>query len=146
MTIPTKGGIGTSSHGSGYGGRGANISLRHRTILEFLDEGCRNDVDSIINQFLYARGIPFNLLFSPYWHEMVSTVNDAPKGYKSLGHDKGSTARLDHEKEKITHSLCKMTNSWNEHGVSIVYDGWTHVKGNPLISVLVVSINSAIFL
>jgi hypothetical protein len=39
-----------------------------------------------------------------------------------------------------------MTNSWNEHGVSIVSDGWTNVKGKPLISVLVVSVSGAIFL
>ena len=39
-----------------------------------------------------------------------------------------------------------MTNSWNEHGVSIAFDGWTNVKGKPLISVTVVSVSGAIFL
>lgn len=39
-----------------------------------------------------------------------------------------------------------MTNSWNEHGASIVSDGWTNVKGKPLISVLAVSTGGAIFL
>ena len=39
-----------------------------------------------------------------------------------------------------------MTNSWNEHGLSIVSVGWTNVKGKPLISVLVVSVSGAIFL
>ena len=79
----------TSTHGSGYGGTpGPNISLRRRTISDFLDEGCRNDVDSKIFRFLYACGVPFNVLRSPYWHEMVSAINDAPKGYKSPGYDK----------------------------------------------------------
>eukprot|EP00253_Pinus_taeda_P034313 PITA_34313 len=78
--------LSASSHGSGYGGtRSPNISLRHRTISNFLDEGCRNDVDSKVYRFLYACGIPFNVLRSPYWHEMVSAINDAPKGYKSPG-------------------------------------------------------------
>jgi len=35
----------TSSQGSGYGGIGSP-ALRRRTISDFLDEGCRNDVDS----------------------------------------------------------------------------------------------------
>lgn len=74
----------TPSHGSEYGGIGTNIPLRHRTILDFLDKGCRNDVDSKIYWFLYACVIPFNVLRSPYWHEMVFAINDAPKGYKSL--------------------------------------------------------------
>ena len=53
---------------------------------------------------------------------------------------------LDHEKAKITHPLSKMTNSWNERGLSIVSDGWTNVKGKPLISVLAVYVSGAIFL
>ena len=39
-----------------------------------------------------------------------------------------------------------MTSSWTNHGVSIVSDGWTNVKGKPLISVLAVSVNGPIFL
>ena len=103
-------------------------------------------MDSKIFRFLYACGVPFNVLRSPYWHEMVSAINDAPKGYKSPGYDKARTVGLDHEKEKITHSLIRMTSSWYEHGVSIVSDGWTNVKGKPLISVLAVSVSGAIFL
>jgi len=134
-----------SSQGSGYGGTRSS-GLRRRTISDFLDEGCRNDVDSKVYRFLYACGIPFNVFRSPYWHEMVSTINDAPKGYKSPGYDKARTVGLDHEKAKISHSLNRMTSSWTDHGVSIISDGWTNVKGKPLISVLAVSISGAIFL
>ena len=88
----------------------------------------------------------FNVLRSPYWHEMVSAINDAPKGYKSPGYDKARTMGLDPEKAKITHSLSRMTSSWNENGVSIVSDGWTNIKCKPLISVLAVSVSGAIFL
>eukprot|EP00253_Pinus_taeda_P019326 PITA_19326 len=134
-----------SSRGSGYGGT-ASSGLRCRTISDFLDEGCRNYVDSKVYKFLYACGIPFNVLRSPYWHEMVSAINDAPKGYKSPGYDKARTVGLYHEKAKISHSLNRMTSSWTDHGVSIVSDGWTNVKAKPLISVLVVSVSGAIFL
>jgi len=77
---------------------------------------------------------------------MVSAINDAPKGYKSLGYENVRIVRLGHEKAKISHSLSRMTNSWIEHGVSIVSDGWTIAKGKPLISVLAVSVSGAIFL
>ena len=39
-----------------------------------------------------------------------------------------------------------MTSSWTDNGVSIVSDGWTNVKGKPLISVLAVSVSGPIFL
>ena len=42
-----------------------------RTLSKFLDQGCRDDVDTKVYRFLYACGIPFNVLLSPYWHEMV---------------------------------------------------------------------------
>jgi hypothetical protein len=52
----------TSPHGFGtYGCR--------RIIADFLDIGGRDEVDSKVVQFLYACGIPFNVLRSPYWHD-----------------------------------------------------------------------------
>jgi hypothetical protein len=49
----------TSPHGSRtYGSR--------RTITNFLDIGGRDEVDAKVIWFLYACGIPFNVLLSPY--------------------------------------------------------------------------------
>eukprot|EP00253_Pinus_taeda_P025012 PITA_25012 len=109
-----------SSQGSGYGGTGSSGFPMHVGY--------------------------FNVLRSPYWHKIVSAINDAPKGYKSPGYDKARTVGLDHEKAKISLPLNRMTSSWTDHAVSIVSDGWTNVKGKPLISVLVVSVSGAIFL
>ena len=53
---------------------------------------------------------------------------------------------LDKEKAKIQNALGKFTNSWNEYGVSIVSDGWTNVKRNPLINIPGVSSSGAVFL
>ena len=53
---------------------------------------------------------------------------------------------LDKQKAKIQNALGKFTNAWNEYGVSIVSDGWTDVKGKPLINVLGVSATGAVFL
>jgi hypothetical protein len=103
-------------------------------------------VDAKVYRFLYACCIPFNVLRSPYWHEMVQAINGAPKGYRSPGYDKARTVGLDRERAKIQGALGKFTNEWNLNGVSIVFDGWTNVKGKPLINILVVSKSGAIFL
>ena len=50
------------------------------------------------------------------------------------------------EKAKIQNALGKFTNAWNEYWVSIVSDGWTNVKGKPLINVLGVSASGAVFI
>jgi hypothetical protein len=129
-----------SAHGSAF-----SPSSSRRTLSYFLDQGCR-DVDAQIFRFLYACGIPFNVLRSPYWHEMVQAINGVPKGFRSLGYDKARTLGLDREGAKIQGALGKFTNDWNLHGVSIVSDGWTNVRGKPLINILGVSTSGAVFL
>ena len=51
-------------------------------------------MDSKIYRFLYACDVPFNVLRSPYWYEMVQAINGAPKGYKSTRYDKAKTRDL----------------------------------------------------
>ena len=66
---------------------------------------------------------------------MVQAINGALKGYRSLGYDKARTVGLDREKAKIDSALGKFTNDGSNYGVSIVSDGWTNVKGKPLLGV-----------
>ena len=117
-----------------------------KTISDFLDIGCKDDVDAKVFRFLYACGIPFNVLRLLYWHEMVEALQTAPQGYKGTGYDKARIVGLDKEKSKIHNALGLFTNAWNDYGVSIVSDGWTNVKGKPLINVLGVSATGAVFL
>ena len=128
------------------GGGFSPMQSHGKTISYFLDQGGRDDVDSKVFRFLYACGIPFNVLCSPYWHEMVEAIRTVPTGYKSLRYDKARTVGLDKKKAKIQNALGQFTNAWNEYGVSIVSDGWTNVKGKPLINVLGVSPTGAVFL
>ena len=66
-------------------------------------------MDSKVYWFLYACGIPFNVLRSPYWHEMVEAICTAPTGYKSLGDNKARIVGLDKEKAKIQNALGQFT-------------------------------------
>jgi hypothetical protein len=104
-----------SPHASGF----SPSHSGRRTILNFLEQGCRDDVDAKILRFHYACGLPFNVLRSPYWHEMVQAINGTPKGYKSQ-YDKFGTLGLDRERAKIHSAIGKFTNSWNHYGVSMV--------------------------
>ena len=80
-------------------------------------------MDAEVFRFLYACGRLFNVLCSPYWHQMVEAIHCAPKGYKSPKYDKARTLGLDKEKAKIQNVLGQFTKAWNEYGVSIVSDG-----------------------
>jgi hypothetical protein len=104
-------------------------------------------VDAKVAQFLYACGVPFNVLRSPYWHDMVRAINEeAPKGYKSPNYEKAKTVLLDREKAKIQASLTPFTKEWSEVGVFIVSDGWTSIRNQHLINVIGVSASGSVFL
>jgi hypothetical protein len=111
-----------------------------------LDQGCMDDVNAINFRVLYECGIPFNVLYSPYWHEMIQAISNAPKEHRSPKHYKVRTMGLDRERSKIHNALGQFRNDWTKYGVSKVSDGWTNVKGQPLINVLGVSASGAIFL
>jgi hypothetical protein len=104
-------------------------------------------VDAKVARFLYACGVPFNVLRSPYWHDMLRAINEkAPQGYKSPSYEKARTVLLDREKAKIQAGLSRFTNEWSDVGVSIVSDGWTSVRNQHLINVIGVFASGAVFL
>ncbi|KAL7184644.1 hypothetical protein ACSBR2_026733 [Camellia fascicularis] len=58
------------------------------------------EVDRTIARCLYSNGIAFNVMRSPWWADMVTTVNNAPKGYKSPNYENVRTSLLDKEPSK----------------------------------------------
>jgi len=58
-------------------------------------------VDAKVVWFLYACGIPFNVLRSPYWHDLVKGINESPEGYKSPGYENVRVLLLDRERAKF---------------------------------------------
>jgi hypothetical protein len=63
----------------------------------------RDEVDTNAVRFLYACGIPFSVLRSPYWHDLVKGINEAPN------YEKARTMLLDREKAKIQRALTRFT-------------------------------------
>jgi len=83
---------------------------------------------------------------SPYWHDMVKTINEAPKGYKSPNYEKARTVLLDREITKFQRALRRFTDEWGDFGVFIVTNGWTNIRNLYLINILGVSTTGAMFL
>lgn len=116
------------------------ITTRKRGQLEraFKMEA-REIAEEKIARCLYANGLSFNLVRSPYWRDMVSAINSAPPSFTSPGYEKVLTTLLQKEKKSIEAQLKPIRDSWIEIGVSIVSDGWKDCKNYPLINVIAVS-------
>jgi hypothetical protein len=134
----------TSPHASGSSGHAGDGSKR--TKANFLTIGGRDEVNAKVVWFSMLVMYHSMFFVPPYWHDMVQSINKAPKGYKGLGYEKARIVLLDREKTKIQRALIQFTNEWVNCGVSIVFDGWTNVRNQHLINVLVVLASGAIFL
>ena len=115
-----------------------------------LDKAFENEkrevVDIKIGRCLITNGVSFNLVRSPYWREMVQVINEAPRGYRAPGYEKLRTTILHNVKKNVENLLKPIRDSWIQTGLSIVSDGWKDCKNRPLINVISVCPNGAMFL
>jgi hypothetical protein len=96
----------------------------------------REETESRVARAIFACGIPFNVVRSPYWKDMVKAINEAPQGFKGPNYEKLRTVLLQKERSLIHDILKLVRSSWTSSGVSIISDGWTDTKRRPLINVI----------
>ncbi|GMI70157.1 hypothetical protein HRI_000685000 [Hibiscus trionum] len=96
----------------------------------------RHQVDILIVRALCANGIPFNVLRNPDFLVMLKGVNQAPKDYKPPSFDRARTTLVDECQRQLEKELTPVKDTWTTQGTSIVSDGWTNVKRQPLINVV----------
>eukprot|EP00253_Pinus_taeda_P021704 PITA_21704 len=77
---------------------------------------------------------------------MIKAVNEASKGYKSPGYEKVRTTLLASERQSVDRQLQAIRDTWAETGVSIISDGWRDQRNRPLINVVAVCPQGAMFL
>ncbi|ERN08417.1 hypothetical protein AMTR_s03489p00005840, partial [Amborella trichopoda] len=109
------------------------------------DAHAREDVDAAIARCFYAHGISFNVVKGPQFQEMIYAINNAPKGYVPPKYERLRTSLLDKERSQIDNKLGALRNELPTYGVSIISDGWSNVKNQSLINIMVVSGGKAMF-
>ncbi|XP_057834062.2 uncharacterized protein LOC131044700 [Cryptomeria japonica] len=106
----------------------------------------RDTVDQDVERYICANGLAFNVVRSPYWKQMIKSVNEAPRGCKGPGNEKVRGTLLDKEVKRVEDALKPIRDSWVDTGVTIVSDEWKDAKNRPLINVITVSPKGAMFL
>lgn len=106
----------------------------------------RDQVDLMVLRGLCANGIPLNVLRNPQFHEMITAVNKGPVGYKPPSYERARTSLLDECKRNVENDMANVKATWFTHGVSIVSDGWTNVKHEPLINIIAANSRGSMFL
>ncbi|KAJ8428428.1 hypothetical protein Cgig2_003130 [Carnegiea gigantea] len=123
-----------------------NIPTPSKPLHEALGLMERETVDLKVIRGLCSAGVPFNALRNPEFVDMLMAVNKAPKCYKPPSYEKARTSLLDECKRNLERDLIPIQETWYTQGVSIVSDGWSNTKHNPLINVLAVNSRGATFM
>jgi len=105
-------------------------------LLKMFNNQEREEADSRVARAIYACGIPFNVVRSPYWQDPVRAINSAPQGYKGPNYEKVRTTLLKKERQLLEDVLKPIRNPWMSSGVSIISDGWTDIRQRPLINII----------
>jgi hypothetical protein len=57
-------------------------------LLKMLNNQGREEAESRVARAIFACGIPFNVVWSPYWQDLVRAINTAPQGFKGPNYEK----------------------------------------------------------
>lgn len=70
-------------------------------LLKMFNNQEREEAESRVARAIYACGIPFNVVRSPYWQDMVRAINSAPQGFRGPNYEKLRTGFLRKERTLI---------------------------------------------
>eukprot|EP00253_Pinus_taeda_P010103 PITA_10103 len=77
---------------------------------------------------------------------MIKAINELPKGYKSFECEKVCTTLLVSKRQSVDRQLQSNQDTLAETWVSIISDGWRDQRNHPLIKVIVICPQGAMFL
>jgi len=73
-------------------------SVQESRIAKLVNMQGREEAETRVARAIYACGIPFNVVRSPYWQDMVRAINTTPKGFKGPDYERIRTDLLKKEK------------------------------------------------
>ena len=117
---------------------------KQKTMNEMFKD--RELVITDICKCIYGNALPFNLVRSSLFVQMLKSVAEYEKGLKPPTYHEVRVSYLKKSVDKIQVSLEKYRVEWKKCGCTLMCDGWTDRKGRSLTNFLVNSPSGTIFL
>jgi len=106
----------------------------------------REDVIREICSCIYGNALPFNLVRSPLFIQMLKAVREYGKGLKPPSYHEVRVSYLKKAVDNVQQCLQKYKTDWEKWGCTLMCDGWTDGKGRSLTNFLVNSPSGTVFL
>ena len=82
-------------------------------LLKMLNNQGREEAETRVSRAIYAYGIPFNVVRSLYWQDLVRAINTAPQGFKGPNYEKLKKKLLKKERLLLEDVLKPIRSSWS---------------------------------
>ncbi|XP_059073706.1 uncharacterized protein LOC131874380 [Cryptomeria japonica] len=99
-----------------------------------------------VARFWIYNNIPFSIIESPYWEQVVGGLTMSGKGFKSPSRYELSGPLLQREVQNTHQLVEQQRRNWEKNGCTILSDGWTDSRNRTLINFLVTSGGQVVFL
>ncbi|XP_061363140.1 uncharacterized protein LOC133306777 [Gastrolobium bilobum] len=127
----------------GKGGSGSS-AMKQQTINSMVKD--RDLVVRDICRCIYGNALPFNLVKSPLFINMVKSISEYGRGLKPPTYHEVRVSYLKKEVDFVHTSLDKYKLEWKKTGCTLMSDGWTDGKGRSLTNFLVNSPRGTVFM
>jgi hypothetical protein len=68
--------------------KSSSSAIQESRIDKMVNVQGREEAETRVARDIYACGIPFNVVRSPYWQGIVRAINTAPQGFKGPNYEK----------------------------------------------------------
>eukprot|EP00898_Chlorokybus_atmophyticus_P008456 jgi/Chlat1/8611/Chrsp86S08005 len=115
-------------------------------IIQAFDRASKVRTDEAVARMFYGQGLPFTLVRSPLFKFAMRAVARFGPSYTVPSYNALHTTLLKRVKTDVDDKLIKFRNNVRKTGCTITSDGWTDVNSRPLLNLLQVSPDGAVFL
>jgi len=105
----------------------------------------REDVIREICNYIYGNALPFDLVRSPLFIQMLKVVGDYGKGLKAPTYHEVRVSYLEKAMDNVQQCLEKYKTDWEKWGCTWMCDGWIDDKGRSLTNFLVNGPSGTVF-
>ncbi|GBG65335.1 hypothetical protein CBR_g50698 [Chara braunii] len=103
------------------------------------------DTQRSINDWMTAHCIPFNMMKSEEWDNMVKALMNAHESFKYAKYEKARTTRVEVTKGRVAAMVEELRRQWPSTDSLLQLDGWTDHRSRPHINVMVSFPKGSIF-
>ncbi|KAF6170898.1 hypothetical protein GIB67_014715 [Kingdonia uniflora] len=114
----------------------SSTSLKQTTITSIFNKKDKDRVDKKVANCIFMNNIPFNVIQTDSFKEMIKAISDFGPGYKEPSYTTLRTKLVVSSRKDVEEYVAEVKSSWAVQGCSIMSDMWTDLNQRSYINLI----------